>query len=241
MTTTKPAQPRVAVITGGGQGIGLATARVFAHAGFAVVIAGRNESRLKAAAAELQQDKANVMTQRCDVSDPASVDKLFAAVRERHAAIDVLINNAGVAHAGVTVEKLPIESWKQVIDTNLTGMFLVTRAALPMMHAGGTIVNNLSVAATRSFPGMSAYNASKAGGLGFTNVLREELRKRSIRVLALLPGATDTDIWQQFWPDAPKEKMVSPQTVAEAVLHAVSAPAHASIEEIRIGPASGVL
>jgi NAD(P)-dependent dehydrogenase (short-subunit alcohol dehydrogenase family) len=241
MTTTRPVQPRVAVITGGGQGIGLAIARVFAQAGFSVVIAGRNESRLKAAADELQRDQAEVMMHRCDVSDPASVDKLFAAVRKRYATIDVLVNNAGVAHSGLTVEKLSVETWKQVIDTNLTGMFLVTRAALPLMQAGGTIVNNLSVAATRSFPGMSAYNASKAGSLGFTNVLREELRQRGIRVLALLPGATDTEIWQQFWPDAPKEKMVSPQTVAEVVLHAVSAPVQATIEEIRIGPTSGVL
>lgn len=241
MTTSKCAQPRVALITGGGQGIGLATARVFANAGFSVVIAGRNESRLRAAAAEFERENAQVMAQRCDVTDPASVDNLISAVRERHASIDVLFNNAGVALAGATVEKLSIATWKQVIDTNLTGMFLVTRAALPLMRTGATIVNNLSIAATHSFPGMAAYNASKAGGLGFTNVLREELRKRGIRVLALLPGAVDTEIWNQFWPDAPKEKMLSAQTVAEAVLHGVSAPAEAAIEEIRIGPASGIL
>ncbi|HMF90197.1 MAG TPA: SDR family NAD(P)-dependent oxidoreductase [Candidatus Angelobacter sp.] len=239
--TRKASQPRLAVITGGGQGIGLAAARGFAHAGFSVVIAGRNESRLQAAAAELQRDKAQVVVQRCDVTDPVSVEKLFAWVREQHAAIDVLFNNAGVAHAGASVDKLAIADWTRVIDTNLTGVFLVTRSALPLMRAGATIVNNLSVAATHSFPGMSAYNASKAGALGFTNVLREELRKRGIRVLALLPGAVDTEIWNQFWPDAPKEKMLSPQTVAEAVLHAVSAPAEATIEEIRIGPTSGIL
>ena len=239
--TAKSSQPRAAVITGGGQGIGLAAARVFAHAGFSVVIAGRNEARLQAAADELQRNKLQVRAQRCDVTDPASVEKLFAAVHERYGTVDVLFNNAGVAHAGASVDKLAIATWKQVMDTNLTGMFLVTRSALPLMSAGATIVNNLSVAATHSFPGMSAYNASKAGALGFTNVLREELRKRGIRVLALLPGAVDTEIWNQFWPDAPKEKMLSPQTVAEAVLHAVSAPAEATIEEIRIGPTSGIL
>lgn len=241
MTKSRSDQPRVALITGGGQGIGLATARVFTRAGFAVVIAGRNESRLRSAAAELQRDKARVVAELCDVTDPASVEKLIAAVREDHACIDVLFNNAGVAHATATVEKLSIAHWKQVVDTNLTGMFLVTRAALPLMHAGATIVNNLSVAATQSFPGMAAYNASKAGALGFTNVLREELRKRGIRVLALLPGAVATEIWNQFWPDAPKEKMLSAETVAEAVLHAVNAPAAAAIEEIRIGPTTGVL
>jgi short-subunit dehydrogenase len=102
-------------------------------------------------------------------------------------------------------------------------------------------VNNLSVAASVPFPGMSAYNASKFGALGFTQALREDLRKRGIRVLALLPGATNTDIWGQFWAEAPKEKMISPETVAQAVLHAVSAPANTSIDEIRIGPAAGTL
>jgi 3-oxoacyl-[acyl-carrier protein] reductase len=153
----------------------------------------------------------------------------------------VLINNAGVAHALAPVDQLSIETWKEVIDTNLTGTFLVTRAALPLMRRGGTIVNNLSVAALQPFAGMAAYNASKFGALGFTHALREDLRKRGIRVLALLPGATDTDIWSQFWPDAPKEKMISAETVAQAVLHAVSAPPNTAIEEIRIGPAAGVL
>src|SRR5207302_10113294 len=97
------------------------------------------------------------------------------------------------------------------------------------------------VAAIKPFEGMAAYNASKAGALGFTNVLREEIRKRRIRVVALLPGATDTAIWNQFWPQAPREKMVSAATVAEAVAHAVMLPANTSIEEIRIGPTGGAL
>jgi NAD(P)-dependent dehydrogenase (short-subunit alcohol dehydrogenase family) len=177
----------------------------------------------------------------CRVSDPSSVQKLFADVRRRHGSINVLVNNAGVAHELLSVDKLPLETWKQVIDTNLTGTFLVTQAALPLMNAGSTIVNNLSIAALQPFAGMSAYNASKFGALGFTKALREEVRKQGIRVLALIPGATNTEIWQQFWPDAPREKMISPETVAEAVLHAVSAPPEASIEEIRIGPTAGVL
>lgn len=241
MTPQKSSNRRVAVITGGGRGIGLACARAFARSGFDIVITGRDKARLESAAAELKTLKAAVLALPCDVSNPASVENLFTEIGRRYSSIEVLINNAGMAHAGFTVEKLTLETWKQVIDTNLTGTFLVTRSALPLMRAGASIVNNLSIAAVHAFAGMSAYAASKAGGLGFTNVLREELRQRGIRVLALLPGATATEIWQQFWPDAPIEKMISPEAVAEAVLHAVLAPANSSIEEIRIGPTTGML
>ncbi|HKR96432.1 MAG TPA: SDR family NAD(P)-dependent oxidoreductase [Candidatus Angelobacter sp.] len=240
MPETKP-QPKTVVITGGGSGIGLALARVFSHSGYSVVISGRDSNRLQAAADQLGKANANVQAISCDVRDPVSVQKMFQQIAQRHSTLDVLINNAGVAHALTPVEQLLVETWKQVIDTNITGTFLVTRAALPLMRAGSTIVNNLSIAAMRPFAGMSAYNASKFGALGFTQSLREELREKGIRVLALLPGATNTDIWNQFWADAPKEKMIPAEAVAEAVLHVVSAPANTTIEEIRIGPTAGAL
>jgi NADP-dependent 3-hydroxy acid dehydrogenase YdfG len=241
MPPKRDGQNKVAVITGGGSGIGLAMAHIFAANGYSVVITGREAKRLQKAATTISDDKRQVAGIPCDVRDPASVERLFREVGKQQSKIDVLINNAGVAHSLVPVDQLPVETWKEVIDTNLTGTFLVTRAALPLMCAGGTIVNNLSVAALQPFAGMSAYNASKFGALGFTHALREDLRKRGIRVVALLPGATDTEIWSQFWKDAPKEKMISAETVAQAVLHAVSAPANTTIEEIRIGPAAGVL
>lgn len=237
----KNGQEKAVVITGGGSGIGLATARLFAQSGYSVVITGRDAKRLQSASATISSDNKKVICIPCDVRDPISVEKLFREVSKHHSTIDVLINNAGVSHALSPVDQLPVEIWREVIDTNLTGTFLVTRSALPLMRAGGTIVNNLSVAAVQPFAGMAAYNASKFGALGFTHALREDLRKRGIRVVALLPGATDTEIWSQFWPEAPREKMISAETVAQAVLHAVSAPANTAIEEIRIGPAAGVL
>jgi len=232
---------KLAVITGGSRGIGLAMAKVFAAAGFAVVITSRDENRLRRAVAEVNGNAGAVEGLVCDVRAPESIAKLFDGIRQKYGSIDVIINNAGVAHELASVDKLPFETWKEVIDTNLTGTFLVTQAALPLIKPGGTIVNNLSVAAVQPFEGMSAYNASKFGAMGFTKALREELRKQGIRVLALIAGATDTEIWQQFWPDAPRAKMISPESVAEAVLHAVSAPPEATIEEIRMGPAGGVL
>jgi len=153
----------------------------------------------------------------------------------------MLINNAGIAHPNFPVEKLPLPMWKDVLETNLDGTFLVTQAALAIMKRGGTIVNNLSVAANRVFPGLAAYNAAKHGALGLTNTLREELRPRGIRVIALLPGATDTDIWKTLWPQAPRRKMMAPETVAQAVVQAILLPANTTVESIEIRPSVGTL
>jgi NAD(P)-dependent dehydrogenase (short-subunit alcohol dehydrogenase family) len=128
-----------------------------------------------------------------------------------------------------------------VIDTNLNGLFLVTQAALAVMKRGSTIVNNLSVAAEHVFSGSAAYNASKHGALGFTNTLREELRPKGIRVIALLPGATDTAIWNTLWPKAPRRKMMSAETVAQVVVDALLLPENTTAEKIVLRPSIGVL
>ncbi|HEY2117450.1 MAG TPA: SDR family NAD(P)-dependent oxidoreductase, partial [Candidatus Angelobacter sp.] len=167
----KKAGHKVAVITGGGTGIGLAMARLFAKSGYSVIITGRDAKRLKRAADDISKMQRQVTAVACDVRDPTAVKKLLQEISQRYTTIDVLVNNAGVAHTLTPVDQLPVETWKDVIDTNLTGTFLVTRAALPIMRSGGTIVNNLSVAAVQPFAGMSAYNASKFGALGFTHAL----------------------------------------------------------------------
>ncbi len=231
----------VALITGATRGIGLAIARALAAQGCNLVVTGRDEAALGRSGRELTEYKVELLVRRCDVRDPQSVDALFRAVRRRFKTLHILINNAGIAHANFNVDKLPLPIWQDVIETNLTGMFLVTQAALAMMKRGGTIVNNLSIAANRVFLGSAAYNASKHGALGFTNTLREELRPRGIRVIGLLPGATDTAIWNTSWPEAPRRKMMSPATVAEAVLAAILLRENATVETLEILPAAGSL
>ncbi len=230
---------KVALVTGGSRGIGLAIARALHGEGCKVIITARDEPTLKRAARQVGRPEAIPLV--CDVRDPQLVQKMLAGLEERFGRLDILVNNAGVAHANLDVAKLPVESWNEVIATNLTGMFLVTRAALPLMNPGGAIVNNLSISATRVFPGSSAYSAAKHGALGFTNTLREELRERGIRVIALFPGATDTEIWKTFWPDAPRPKMMPATTVAQAVVCALTLPAESTVEELRILPRAGVL
>jgi NAD(P)-dependent dehydrogenase (short-subunit alcohol dehydrogenase family) len=243
---------KLAVVTGGSRGIGFAIARTLAAEGCSVVITGRDSAKLTTSAAELnrllsQKTPAHhdhgvqIIAEVCDVRDPNSVASLFAMVTRRFSKIDVLVNNAGIAQPTVSIEETSIEVWRDAIDTNLTGLFLCTRAALPLMHSGATIVNNLSVAARTVFPNFAAYNASKHGALGFTLSLREELIPRGIRVVALMPGATDTDLWQQFWPDAPRERMVDVDSVAQAVLYAVLLPPNANLSEIVLAPTGGAL
>jgi NAD(P)-dependent dehydrogenase (short-subunit alcohol dehydrogenase family) len=234
-------EDQVVLVTGGNRGIGLALARALAREGASVIITGRDQEALRRATDEITRSGGSVVSHVCDVRDEDSVDDLFADIGRHFPHLDVLINNAGLAQPSAHVDHLSLNAWRAAIDTNLTGAFLCTRAALPLLRRGSTIVNNVSVAATTPFVGMAAYNASKAGLLAFTNTLREELRARQIRVIAFTPGATNTDIWEQFWKEAPRDKMMSADSVADALLAALALPANATVRDLVITPTGGAL
>jgi len=251
MEKRKPTRPpylagRLALVTGANRGIGLAVARSLAREGCDLIITGRDDRAMARARIELEKVqpaklKLHILAQRCDVRSVESIDYLFALVRGLHRPLDILINNAGIGHPHRTVSELPYPTWIEVIDTNLNGLFLVTQAALAVMKRGSTIVNNLSIAAERVFSGSAAYNASKHGALGFTDTLREELRPKGIRVVALLPGATDTAIWNTLWPEAPRRKMMSADVVARTVIDALLLPENTTVEKIVVKPSIGTL
>jgi NAD(P)-dependent dehydrogenase (short-subunit alcohol dehydrogenase family) len=236
----RPLLGKTAVVTGASRGIGLAIAQVLASAGCSLALCAR-DTRFLPDKQIAEQNDVPVLVGECDVRDEASVSEFFRSVREEYKKIDFLINNAGTAHPAANVDALPVDDWRDVIDTNLTGMFLCTQAALPLINRGGAIVNNLSIAAKRAFASQAGYVASKHGAKGLTDALREELRPRGIRVIALLPGATDTDIWNIFWPGAPRERMLSAETVASAVLNTLILPDGAAAEELVIAPTAGAL
>ncbi|HEV2399139.1 MAG TPA: SDR family oxidoreductase [Candidatus Sulfotelmatobacter sp.] len=239
ISSPKRLDNRTALITGATRGIGLAIARGLAREGCALILTARDESALAKVSRELHRTK--ILARPCDVRDPHSVDDLFRSVRQKFGNLDILVNNAGIAHANLPVDQLPYPVWKDVFAANLDGTFLITQAALGLMKRGSTIVNNLSIAATRVFPGSAAYNASKHAALGLTNTLREELRPKGIRVIGLLPGATDTDIWKTLWPQAPRKKMMSADTVARIVIEAILLPPDATVENLEILPTTGTL
>ena len=231
----------LALVTGANRGIGFEIACALASEGCDLVMTGRNEKELARAGQQIEKLGVRVLAQTCDVRNPDSVDYLFVLVRALRRPLDFLINNAGIGHANHPVAELPFPLWRDVIDTNLTGMFLMTQAGLAVMKRGSTIVNNLSISAERVFPGSSAYNASKHGALGFTDSLREDLRPKGIRVIALMPGATDTQIWKTLWPRAPRYKMMSASTVARTVVNALLLPANSTVEKLIVMPTGGAL
>lgn len=236
---------KIALITGASRGIGLAIAKALAQQDCSVVITGRDPKALRAAERAIKKSTRahgpQIHSCICDVREPDAVATLASTIKKNFRRLDIVINNAGISHAQAEVERLPLAVWRAVIETDLTGVFVVTQAALPLLRRGGAIVNNLSMAATRVFAGQSAYCAAKHGALGFTRTLREELRPRGIRVIALMPGATDTEIWNQFWPEAPRARMLRPQTVAQAVLDALLLPPESTVEEITLLPTAGAL
>lgn len=190
---------RVAVITGGNSGIGLATARELARRGAAVAILGRDETTLAAAAVELNShleasDGSGVLALRGDVASGADLDRFYAAVSDRFGRIDVLIVNAGIGLFG-PVEQVSEHDLDATFAVNVKGTYLTVQKALPLMPPGAAIVVNTSVNAVLAMPGTSVYAASKAAQASLVRTLAGELIPRGIRVNAVSPGPTTTPMY----------------------------------------------
>jgi NAD(P)-dependent dehydrogenase (short-subunit alcohol dehydrogenase family) len=186
---------KVAVITGGNSGIGLATAKEFLEHGAQVVISGRDQKTLDAAARELG---AEVLVVRADVARLADIDKLFAEVKRKFGRVDVLFVNAGIGRF-TALEEVTEEIYDSIIDVNLKGAFFTIQKALPLLVDGASIVLNTSIAAHIGRPiGTSVYSASKAALLSLARTLSNELVGRNIRVNAVSPGPVATPIFDRL-------------------------------------------
>ncbi len=217
---------RVAFVTGGATGIGLATARALAARGATVAIFNRNQERAGAAVADLRASGASAHAFATDIADPASVEGAFAAALGQLGRVDVLVNNSGITRDGLFM-RMSDEQWQQVIDTNLGGAFRCCRAvARAMMKARyGRIVNVSSVVGLMGNAGQANYAASKAGLLGLTKALARELAPRGVTVNAVCPGYIATEMTAQL-PEAataelmariPLGRLGDPGEVAEVI------------------------
>jgi ketoreductase len=187
---------RVAVVTGGGRGIGRAIALVLGGPDTLVAVAGRTRSQLDAVVRELEAKRGRGLALEMDVTSESNVARGVEEVRGTAPQIDVLVNNAGVG-GGQSVAGSDIERWRRTIDTNIVGTYLVTRAVLPMMRSGGRIINQSSVLGRFGVPGYTAYCASKHAVIGFTRALALELAPKQITVNAICPGWVDTEMAEQ--------------------------------------------
>jgi NAD(P)-dependent dehydrogenase (short-subunit alcohol dehydrogenase family) len=176
------APQKVALVTGAGTGIGKAVSLALARDGYAVVLAGRRVEKLEETAKEAGNAKMLVVP--TDVSEPESVKALFARTRSEFGRLDLLFNNAGIGAPAVPMEELPLETWKKVVDTNLTGMFVCTQEAIKIMKAqtpkGGRIINNGSISAHTPRPRAAAYTATKHAVTGLTKQTALDYRNDSI-------------------------------------------------------------
>jgi len=178
------AAQKVAVVTGAGTGIGKAVSLALMREGYAVVLAGRREDKLKETADEGAALGARSLVVQTDVSDPAAVKALFARTKDAFGRLDVLFNNAGIGAPAVPMEDLPLETWRKVVDTNLTGMFMCTQEAIRLMKAqdprGGRIINNGSISAHTPRPRSVAYTATKHAVTGLTKQTALDCRGQDI-------------------------------------------------------------
>lgn len=229
----------VAVVSGGGSGIGREIALALARRGHPLALLGRRKALVEQTLAEAGGEG---IACAVDVRDADSVAEAAREVERRWGAAGLVVPAAGLAAIAPFEETAP-ERFRDVVETNLMGTFLLLRALLPGMkrRGSGWIFPVLSTAAQRGFPGWSAYCASKWGLAGLVAALREELRGSGVRVTALYPGATDSPLWDELPGDWNRALMVPPREVARAVVTALDADPSTLIEEIHLGPVGGAL
>jgi 3-oxoacyl-[acyl-carrier protein] reductase len=195
VTEAKTLAGKVAIVTGGNRGIGLAIARLLAEDGASVVVSGRDAARLDAAVKELESLGAPALGVPADATKREDADRLVEVTRERFGRIDVLVNNAGITRDQLLV-RMKDDDWDQVLDTNLRGVFLMTRAVgkVMMRQKSGRIINIASAAGAMGNPGQVNYSAAKAGVIGLTKASGRELAHWNILVNAVAPGLIETDM-----------------------------------------------
>jgi NAD(P)-dependent dehydrogenase (short-subunit alcohol dehydrogenase family) len=236
---------KVAIITGAGTGIGKATALAFLADGYRVALAGRRRDALDRTAAESPAAAERALVVPTDVSDPASVDALFAAVRAAFGRLDVLFNNAGSGSRPATVDDIAIDDWRRVVDVNLTGAFLCTRAAFRMMKEqdprGGRIINNGSISAHAPRPGSAPYTATKHAITGLTRSTSLDGRPFDIACGQIDIGNALTEMTARMAKGVPQadgsirpEPAIDVAHVAAAVLQMANLPLDVNVQFMTI-------
>lgn len=227
---------KIAVITGGGRGIGAAIAQKLAQMGANTIVCGRTLASLQQTTQSITANGGQCEALACDVTDLSSVEAMATRVEKTFHRADILVNNAGVGAFGAPLHQLPLEEWDKVHNTNLRGVYYCIRAFAPMMirARNGDIVNISSIAGKNALANGAAYAASKWGLNGLTYSVAEELRTYNIRVSVVCPGSVDTELSPHTGRD--KSKMLQPADVAHAVAMLVTQAPQSFASEIVLRP-----
>jgi len=217
------------LITGASRGIGRAIAEKLAAPECLLLLHGRNREALAKTCRLVEKKSGKAVALSYDLRRAARVEKMIDAVGPEP--LDALINNAGVALVK-PFEEITLAEWDTLFAVNVTAPFLLTQHLVPNMKAGASIVNILSIAAKNGFPGWSCYCMTKFALEGFSQCVREEVRDRGIRVLNIYPAATNTEIWNAVEGKWPREKMLLPEEIGDAVAYALSRPPGVVVENI---------
>jgi NAD(P)-dependent dehydrogenase (short-subunit alcohol dehydrogenase family) len=228
---------QVALVTGGGRGLGESICRTLAGAGAAVIAADICPETAQALAGQLREQGARAEAVRLDVGGEQDVARVVGEAAERFGRLDVLINNAGT-DVTLSVEELSQADFDRVLRTNLRGPFLLSKAVFPRMRqqGGGHIVNVVSTAAKRTWANASAYHASKWGLLGLSHALHVEGRPHGIKVTAVIAGGMRTPFILDRFPDTPLNVLQDPKNVAETIRFVLTQPAETVIPEVMVLP-----
>jgi len=238
------AKQRRAIITGASSGIGAATALAFAKAGIAVALVGRSSAKLEKIVQAARQEGVEAKAYPLDLAEVEKVKAGMSAIAQDFQPIDILVNNAGMGYTNPLADT-SLSDWQQVLNLNLTSVFQSTQALLPPMRARaqGIIINVASIAAHSYFPDWGAYAVSKAGLVAFSKTLAAEEKAHGIRIMTISPGAVNTPIWdtETVQADFNRSLMLTPEVVAQAIVHAATLPPGATIDEITLMPSAGAL
>ena len=225
-------QGKKAIITGGGKGLGKATAIAFAKEGIDVAITGRNEQNLIDTVSELKSYGVNAIYEKFDVANHQEVKTAIQNIIKTFGTVDVLVNNAGIAAFGTFLEMSP-EKWNDIMQTNVMGMYYVTREVLPHLieKNQGDIINVSSTAGLTGNAGTSAYSASKFAVIGLSEALMKEVRKNNIRVCTLTPSTIASDMSLELGiTDGNVEKVLQPEDFAELIVASLQLPRRAMLK-----------
>lgn len=236
MEVDKKLQDKVALVTGGGSGLGAAICMTLAQSGIKTIVADINLDKAKSIANEIEKKGGKAMPVEFDVTDYEKIPSKLAKMVEQFGSLDVLVNNAGVDLTTSIVE-MPVEKWNNILATNLSGPFVLSKEALKLMKdKKGNIINIVSTAAKRSWANASAYHASKWGLLGFTQALHVEGREVGVKVTGVICGGMRTPFLLERFPDIDTSTLQPPENVAKVVLQVLQMPEDSVISEVMVLP-----